>query len=207
MTSPFEQLPEDRLGDVVRRVKPRLKTLLARYRIPPEETEDLLQTTFLQLVHQWDHIRDYDAWVIGTLKRQCLMYWRSQRRRLYSAVDSALLEMLSPTVAPEQERAGLLQDLQVLIDRLPERCRTLLKLRFRMGYEPGEAAEQMGYSGQSIGKITTRCLAALNRELLAASSPLSAGASPAASCAGCSAAELAPAARATRATAPRRHRR
>ncbi len=168
MASPFEQLPTDRFGDLVHRVKPRLKSLLAKYRIPPQDTEDLLQTTLLQLVHHWDRIRDHEAWLIGTLKRQCLMYWRAQRRRLYSAVDSALLELMSPAVEPEQERAELLRDVQRLIDRLPDRCRSLLALRFRLGYEPPEVAERMGYSAASIGKITTRCLAALNRELLAA---------------------------------------
>jgi RNA polymerase sigma factor (sigma-70 family) len=168
MASPFEQLPVDRFGELVRQVRPRLKILLARYRIPLQDTEDLLQTTLLQLVYQWDRIRDREAWLMGTLKRQCLMYWREQRRRLYQAVDSALLEMVSEPVAPEQERTELMRDLQVLIDRLPPRCRTLLTLRFRLGYEPSEVAEKLGYSAASIGKITSRCLAALNRELLAA---------------------------------------
>lgn len=181
MSSPFEQLPEDRIGDLLRRVKPRLKSVLVHYRIPPEDSEDLLQLTFVQLVYQWDRIHDHDAWLMGTLKRQCLMYWRTQRRRLYSAVDSAILEMISPAVAPEQERAALLQDLQRLIDRLPDRCRSVLALRFDLGYEPAEVAERMGYSLASMGKITTRCLAALNRELLAVSS----GDGRTAACAGC----------------------
>jgi RNA polymerase sigma factor (sigma-70 family) len=184
MASPFEQLPEDRFGDLVRQVRPRLKTLLARYRIPLQDTEDLLQQTLLQLAFQWDRIRDREAWLMGTLKRQCLMYWRDQRRRLYSAVDSALLELMSQPVAPEQERAELLRDLQSLIDRLPPRCRSLLALRFRLGYEPSEVAERMGYSTASIGKITSRCLAALHRELLAGSP----GDGSLAGCSGCLAA-------------------
>jgi DNA-directed RNA polymerase specialized sigma24 family protein len=48
------------------------------------------------------------------------------------------------------------------------RCRSLLQLRFRLGYEPPEVAERLGYRASSIGKITTRCLAALSRELFAA---------------------------------------
>jgi RNA polymerase sigma factor (sigma-70 family) len=183
MATPFEQLPVDRFGDLVRQVRPRLKILLARYHIPLQDCEDLLQTTLLQLVYQWDRIRDHEAWLMGTMKRQCLMYWRDQRRRLYQAVDSALLELVSEPVAPEQERAELMRDLEVLIDRLPARCRALLTLRFQLGYEPAEVAAMLGYSAASIGKITSRCLAALNRELLATGSAGSPG-----GCSGCLAA-------------------
>jgi DNA-directed RNA polymerase specialized sigma24 family protein len=52
--------------------------------------------------------------------------------------------------------------------RLRPRCRSLLDLRFRQGFEAPEVAERLGYSASSIGKITNRCLAALSRELLAA---------------------------------------
>jgi hypothetical protein len=43
----------------------------------------------------------------------------------------------------------------------------VLRLRFRLGYEPTEVARMLGYRESSIGKITNRCLAALSRELLA----------------------------------------
>ena len=96
------------------------------------------------------------------------MYWRNNRRQIYSAVDSTILEWLSEPVAPSQERADLLCDLENLLGRLPSRCRSLLRLRFRMGFEPPEIARRLGYRTSSIGKITNRCLAALSRELLAA---------------------------------------
>jgi RNA polymerase sigma factor (sigma-70 family) len=145
-----------------------MRRLLSVYRIPTEDAEDVVQQTLLALLYQWEKVRDPECWVLGTLKRHCLMYWRTQRRRLYSAVDAAILEWLSEPVAPEQERADLLCDLENLIERLPPRCRSLLKLRFRLGYEPPEVAARLGYRVSSIGKITTRCLAALSRELMAA---------------------------------------
>lgn len=154
--------------NLLKRLEPRLKRLLASYRIPAEDAEDLLQQALLALLYQWDRVRDPECWLLGTLKRHCLMYWRTHRRRLYSAVDSTLLEWLSRPVEPPQERADLLSDLQSLIERLPARCQSLLKLRFRLGYEPPEVAERLGYRASSIGKITNRCLAALSREMFAA---------------------------------------
>ena len=145
-----------------------MKKVLSVYRIPTEDAQDVVQQTMLALVYQWEKVRDPECWVLGTLRRNCLMYWRTQRRRLYQSVDATLLEWLSEPVPPDQERAALFSDLANLMERLPPRCRSLLKLRFGLGYEPPEVAEKMGYRVSSIGKITTRCLAALSREMLAA---------------------------------------
>ena len=153
--------------DVLKAVEPKLKRLLALYRIPSDDAEDVLQQALLALLYQWDRVRDPESWLFGTLKRHCFMYWRMRRRRIYSAVDTTILEWLSEPLAPSQERADLLSDLENLIDRLPSRCRSLLRLRFRLGYEPLEVAHKLGYRASSIGKVTTRCLAALSRELLA----------------------------------------
>jgi RNA polymerase sigma factor (sigma-70 family) len=147
---------------------PKMKRLLATYRVPVEDAEDVLQQALLALVYQWGTVRDAEGWLLGTLRRHCLMYWRTHRRRLYSAVDSAILEWLSQPLAPPQERSDLLADLRSMIGRLPPRCRTLLELRFQLGYEPSEVARHLGYRDKSIGKVTNRCLAALAREMLAA---------------------------------------
>jgi RNA polymerase sigma factor (sigma-70 family) len=145
----------------------RVKRLFAIYRIPQQDSEDLLQQSLLALLCQWERVRDPERWLLGTLRRHCLMYWRTQRRRIYSTVDSAILEWLSEPIAPAQERSDLIIELERLIERLPSRCRALLRLRFQLGIEPEEVARKLGYRVSSIGKITTRCLAALTRELLA----------------------------------------
>ena len=155
---PFEEF--------LKAVEPRLKRLLAMYRIPSEDAEDVLQQALLALLYQWDRVRDPESWLFGTVRRHCLMYWRSQRRRIYSSVDATILEWLSAPVESSQDRADLICDLENLIDRLPSRCRTVLRLRFRMGYEPLEVARKMGDRESSIAKVTNRCLAALSRELL-----------------------------------------
>ncbi len=160
--------PPASFDEFLKGIEPRLKRLLSTYRIPSEDAEDVLQQTMLALLYQWDRVRDPECWLLGTLKRHCLMYWRNHRRRIYSAVDSTVLEWLSEPVAPSQEKSDMLCDLDNLLERLPSRCKLLLQLRFRMGYEPPEVAKRLGYRASSIGKITIRCLAALSRELLAA---------------------------------------
>jgi RNA polymerase sigma factor (sigma-70 family) len=147
---------------------PKMKRLLAANHIPFEDSEDVLQGALLALIYQWDSVRDPESWLLGTLRRHCCLYWRNHRRRLYLAVDSTLLECLSEPMAPPQERDDLLYDLRHMIERLPRRCRSLIELRFQLGYEPAEVARRLGYSDASIGKITNRCVAALAREMLGA---------------------------------------
>lgn len=149
-------------------IGPKMKRVLTANHVPIEDAEDVLQQALLALVYQWDTIRDPESWLLGTLRRHCLMYWRNHRRQLYSAVDSTLLEWLSQPVAPPQERSDLISDLRHMIERLPARCRSLLELRFQLGYEPAEVAHRLGYRETSIGKITNRCVAALAREMVGA---------------------------------------
>lgn len=105
--------------DFLTAVEPKLKRLLAVYRIPADDAEDVLQQALLALLYQWDRVRDPESWLFGTVKRHCLMYWRTHKRRIYLAVDSTILEWLSEPIAPNQEKADLLCDLESLIHQLP----------------------------------------------------------------------------------------
>jgi RNA polymerase sigma factor (sigma-70 family) len=151
--------------DLLRNVRPRLKRLFARYGIPPQDTEDILQQALLALVYQRCSIRDSEAWLLGTLRNKCLLYWRDQRRKLYETVDAAVLELLAEPMAPAQEASDLRRDLASALEQLPERCRSLLSLRYQ-GHDTCEVAARLGYSQGSISKMTSRCLAALTRRLL-----------------------------------------
>jgi len=158
---------DDSLEEFLKRVRPRVKALFLRYRIPPQDTEDILQQALLALVYHRESIRDPEAWLLGTLRNKSFLYWRVQRRKLYEAVDSTVLEVMAAPLESTQEEEDLRRDLAGVLELLPERCRSLLSLRYRQGCNPAEMARQLGYSQGSISKITTRCLAALTRRLVA----------------------------------------
>jgi RNA polymerase sigma factor (sigma-70 family) len=165
MSAPDFSTSESSLEQFLRSVRPRLRALFAHYRIPPQDTEDILQQALLALLYQRHAIRDPEAWLMGTLRKKCLVYWRDHRRKLYDAVDAAVLDLMAAPTAPEQEDADVRRDLAMAIERLPERCRALLSLRYSHGYEPPELARRLGYRPTSISKTTSRCLAALTRQL------------------------------------------
>jgi RNA polymerase sigma-70 factor (ECF subfamily) len=156
---------ESSLEGFLKQVRPRLRAVFSRYRIPAQDTEDILQQALMALVYRQGSIRDPEAWLLGTVRNKCLLYWRDQRRKLYESVDAAVLEAVAEPVGPAQEKAHLQHDLAQALERLPERCRSLLWMRYRQGFDPPELAERLGYSPASIGKVTTRCLAALTRQL------------------------------------------
>ena len=141
--------------------------IFGRYHIRQSDAEDLLQETLLQfLIHQ-RQIHSPAAWILGTLRKQCLMHWRRRRRTLLEAVDSGLLIELAGTTGAQQENDDLSRDVSRVVGRLPERCRSVLRLRYGLGCENPEVAERLGYSPTGIRTITARCLSALSHQMLA----------------------------------------
>ena len=153
-------------AELLERLGPTARKVFARYRIPPHEAEDLLQQALVGLLTRRDSVRDPEAWTLGALRNLCRLYWRRRRSLLYESVDSAILESVADPERPEQEREDVARDVQRVLLQLPDRCRSVLDLRYRMGCRPKEAARRLGYRDSSIYKITERCLAALSRRLL-----------------------------------------
>src|ERR1700744_6655193 len=89
---------ESSLEGFLKQVRPRLKAAFARYRIPPQDNEDILQQALMALVHRGEGIRDPEAWLLGTVRNKCLLYWRGRRRVLFQGGDPAVLEGVAEAV-------------------------------------------------------------------------------------------------------------
>lgn len=166
MTKPETETIEGSFELLLERVQPTLKQILSRYQVPAEDAEDVLQDTLLTLLYKWDSVHNPEAWLIGTLRRRCIMYWRHRRSRLHEAVDEAILELIAEGDSPSQETAMLRRDLEMTLAQLPSRCRAMLRLRYGLGLKPDEIAERLGYRQSSVRKVANRCLAALARQLV-----------------------------------------
>ena len=75
-------------------------------------------------------------------------------------------ELLAEAEAPAQEKANLRFDLDALLAALPDRCRSMLRLRYGLGYDSSEVAERMGYHPSSVRKVARRCMAALTYQMV-----------------------------------------
>ena len=162
-----QQETRDAISGLLARVRPKLNRVLARYRIPAQDSEDLVQEAFLALVSSWHSVRDPEGWLIGVLRFRCANYWRSRSRDLCEFVDETLLEVLAGPQASPSHDVELRQDVGRVVANLPPRCQNLFQLRYRLGCTPREAAEKLGFRTTSISNIFGRCLTALTRRLLA----------------------------------------
>jgi RNA polymerase sigma factor (sigma-70 family) len=154
------------IEQVVSRVRPAFVNVLRRYRIPPEDACDLVQNVYLKYVEHADEVREPGAWMLAALRYECLQHLRSERRKLYQAVDEALLDLVGCPGACPQERESLLQALAAKIRGLGEKCRELLRLRYSLGCDRQEIAAGLGIKKSSIGTLERRCLAQLSERVL-----------------------------------------
>ncbi len=163
----MEPLGKEPLEVLLRRLRPKLKQILTRYRVPAHDAEDLVQESLVATIQKWQEIQEPEAWILVTLRNRCIVYWRKRRAALYDSVDTVILELLTEPVAAPQERAQLLWDLNDLLEELPPRCRKILRLRYGLGCDPGEVARNMGYHPGSVRKVARRCMAALTYQMVA----------------------------------------
>ena len=155
--------------EVVARLEKSARQYLRRHRLPPEDSEDILQETLLIYLIKHDEIYNPEAWLRGALRKRCQFYWRRRQRDLLRLVDAGVLDALAasssgPALA---EHDDVNVHLGRALDSIPPRCRQLLKLRYGQDCDPQEAAAQLGYRPSGAYKIFERCLAALTRGLVA----------------------------------------
>ncbi len=157
--------PDD-LTTVLEHLEPELRRVLLRFRIPAQDAEDLIQDTLLVFLTKRASIESPAPWLLATLRNRCLVYWRSRRRRLIEAIDAGLLEVVAGGQQGNQDRRDLARDLSGAVSQLPNRCRSILRLRYGLECGAPEIAERLGYRPDTIRQATLRCLSALSKQLL-----------------------------------------
>jgi len=157
------------LSGLFARLRGRFAGVLYRHHIPADDGEDLVQTTLLLAVAKWSDIRDPEAWLIGTLHKRCLLYWRTrwshtEYTRPFEELDR------EPSVEPNQTHRERFADLGKVWHRLLPAHRKLLLLRFQEGMSSREAAQAVGLAYSSVRKTTLRACERL-REALGTAPP------------------------------------
>jgi RNA polymerase sigma factor (sigma-70 family) len=161
------------MGDLVRALTPVLWHTVRGTRLDNAAAEDVLQTVWLSLVRHSDTIAEPNAvlqWLVVSTKREA---WRVSRVQ-----DRARPEDLETTRAGESDGAEEVGDqvagaeaddvLWRAVQRLPERCQTLLRvIAFAAKPDYALIARSLGMPVGSIGPTRGRCLAKLRLALAA----------------------------------------
>ena len=157
---------EQTLPGLLESLKPKIDRILWHHRIPPQDCEDLIQEILVSFVRRYDHIENPEAWLVTALKNQCRLFWRKKRRLIYQAVDDVLLDVLAEAVEPDTERQVWAREVEHLLTKIPERCRRILQLRYKLELTPKELAAELGYCYTSVSNIVRRCLSVLTDRLM-----------------------------------------
>lgn len=164
---------------LVRRYQRLVHTVVLRAGFDEHTAADIFQTVFERLHSALPTLREPErlsAWIVTTAKREMLQALRRRRREtsfeaLHEVDDDGVGPAFDPE-APDPLPEALLEDLQQLhllrlaLERLDERCRTLLALLFADDDERPAYAEigaRLGMPAGSLGPTRARCLAKLRR--------------------------------------------
>jgi RNA polymerase sigma-70 factor (ECF subfamily) len=136
---------QDAFGELVRRYERRLIRVLQRFVKDLDVAEDLAQETFLrvyQRIEQFDASRRFGPWLFRIGVNLTLDHLRHRRRRRWTSLftDSPRQEWPDPGVADPREGLDLHQEIQRVIDEIPESYRTVLVLRDLENFSTSEIA-------------------------------------------------------------------
>lgn len=142
------------------------------YRLGRADTAEVVQTTWLRLVENLDRIRQPEAvgaWLATTARREALRMLKLRGREIVTDDDSQLERDDGHEKFPSPENHVLDADrnrrLWAAFERLPEKCRALLRLLVVVEPPYAEVAAALDMPIGSIGPTRARCLTRLRRLL------------------------------------------
>lgn len=156
-------------------LQPKMARILARYRIPVDAAEGLVEDLFATFQFKREMISHPERWLLSALQNRCLLYWRHQRERFCRALDAGLLSVLADENVPASEKENARVRIEKLAERLSPSCRERIAERY--GLAQSGTAEQPPTSlaaptvdfdeaSSPLDDQTMRCLTALSRRML-----------------------------------------
>lgn len=169
------------IDDLVRLMTPVLWHVVRAYGLDRTLAEDVVQTTWLQLVRGHRSISDpkaVSAWLTTTARREAWRAGKAQNR--VDTTESDALDALLPTQQSAEHHATVGDEkrrLWAAVRLLADRCQRLLRvIAFEERPDYARLAADLAMPVGSIGPTRQRCLAKL-RELLDAPTPRTEGSS------------------------------
>jgi RNA polymerase sigma factor (sigma-70 family) len=161
------------LDDLVALMTPVLWHVVRAYRLPPEATEDVVQSTWLALVRRRTAITDPAAvggWLTTTARREAWRVAKAGQHAIPAADDELAARLPSDRSAESTAvEADGRRRIWAAVDELPERCQRLLRVvAFERRPDYQSLASDLDMPIGSIGPTRGRCLAKLRVALVQA---------------------------------------
>lgn len=117
------------------------------------EAEDVLQLIAEAAVEDFDRYdpqRSFTGWVLGIARHRVLHHLRTRRRDRHVFGDKALMLIAEAHERLDRQGDGRREALSHCLEKLTDRHRRLLNLRYEQAMGPGAIADQMGTSVNAI---------------------------------------------------------
>lgn len=160
------------LDDIVAQLNPLLWHVVRAQGLGPEESADVVQTTWLEFLRRIDEIRSplaLTAWLVTAARREA-WHVRGRTRREVADPNPVLETAPDPAPVPDDQLLADERDRSLWrhFQRLTPRCRELLRIVAHVDRPDYDAvAEALTMPRGSIGPTRGRCLAKLRELLLA----------------------------------------
>ena len=105
-------------------------------------------------------VRDFRAWILKVALRSCLWIRRKRLRHSHDELEEIADASAGPPVDAEEVGA-----VRRALDRLPDRCRAVLALRFQQGLEHARIAEALDISPEAARVLLHRAIVQLREEV------------------------------------------
>lgn len=132
-------------GELVQRYEHRLWKVIYRFVRDRELTDDLSQETFLRAferLEQFDPARRFAPWLFRIGVNLTLDYLRKKKRRKWTSVfsDGPEDRSMDPPSEDPREALDLRQEVQLVLEEIPEKYRIVLVLRELENFSTSEIA-------------------------------------------------------------------
>lgn len=128
--------------------------------------DDLFQEVALVLwrhFDRYDQARPFGPWARGVAARTIRMGLRQTRRVPVALSPEAIEAVEAAFAARDRSPSGREEALRHCVDRLPDRSRLLVRLRYRESLKVAEIAARVGGSTEAVQKALTRLRDALHK--------------------------------------------
>ena len=128
-----------------------VEALFARFRIPPREAQEMLEQTLVTLYLRYPDLRHPGFWVLQTLKRRCVLWWRRRNRQLYRIADIGFRQILTSSESSRAEREQMRENLRRWSAAVRPRSREVLSRRY--GLAGGEVTAPPELSAEQRAEL------------------------------------------------------
>jgi RNA polymerase sigma factor (sigma-70 family) len=129
------------------------------------DAEDLTQLTFERALRSWDRFDERKAslrtWLIAIARNALVDHYRKDRRNRQEPLDQVGEDLL----AVEEPELGIAPELASALQRLGEREREVLALRYGADLSGPDIAQMLDLSLSNVQQILSRTLRRLRAEL------------------------------------------